>query len=74
MSPLRQPACGNPDLTISGKALAFGRLCGQIARHENRRNLHYLLHYYPLAFARGAVFFTPTHFEPKNPRRERDDG
>jgi hypothetical protein len=38
--------------------LAFGGLCRQIARHENRRrNLHYRLDYYPLTFVGGAVFF-----------------
>jgi hypothetical protein len=45
-------------LTIPRNSLAFGQRCRQIARHENRRELHYLRHYYPLSIAGGAVFFT----------------
>jgi hypothetical protein len=38
--------------------LLSAALLRQIARHENRRHRHYLLHYYPLSIAGGAVFFT----------------
>jgi hypothetical protein len=48
-------------------ALAFVRTYRQIAPHENRwRNLHYRLHYYPLASAGGAVFFI-LDFSQKSP-------
>jgi len=49
------------------QALDFPVLCGQIARHENRRDLHYRLHHYPLSIAGGAVFFTPILQIPKSP-------
>lgn len=44
---------------LFGGPLAIGRVCEQIARHENHgaHGLHYLLHYYPLTLVGGAVFF-----------------